>query len=159
MNYVWSPWRYKYVSTAATQSGCVFCDALENSEQSGSLVVARARYNFIILNRYPYNNGHVMIAPFQHVSNPVDVESAIAEEMMRLTQRVIQALREIYRPDGFNIGMNLGRCAGAGIEDHYHMHVVPRWSGDTNFMTAIAETRVLPEDFAVTLDKLKPFFA
>jgi ATP adenylyltransferase len=140
------------------QTGCIFCEAVQDTDQEDSLVLFRGETNFVILNRYPYNNGHLMIAPYQHISSPADAKPEIAEEMIRLSQRVLNALREAYHPDGFNIGMNLGKCAGAGIEDHYHMHVVPRWNGDTNFMTTIAETRVLPEDFRVTLSKLKPYF-
>lgn len=154
-----TPWRFSYVSTAAKQTGCIFCQAAaSNFDDSETLVVYRASLNFILLNRYPYNNGHVMVAPYLHVSNPADVEAAVVEEMMRLSQRVIRAMRDIYRPDGFNMGMNLGRTAGAGVEEHFHMHVLPRWNGDTSFMTAVADTRVIPEDFQVTLNKLKPYF-
>src|SRR3989304_7926614 len=127
MKRIWSPWRFEYVSSAAEQTGCIFCSAIEGVGQAYSLVVFRAEHNFILLNRYPYNNGHLMIAPYLHISNPADAEAVIVEEMMRLSQRVIQALRGIYRPDGFNIGMNLGRSAGAGVEAHYHLHIVPRW--------------------------------
>jgi ATP adenylyltransferase len=140
------------------QTGCIFCEAIQNAERDDSLILFRGKYNFIILNRYPYNNGHLMIAPYDHIASPADVDTETAEEMIRLSQRILNALRETYHPDGFNIGMNLGRCAGAGVEDHYHMHVVPRWNGDTNFMTTIAETRVLPEDFKDTIRKLKPYF-
>ncbi len=140
------------------QTGCIFCEAVENKNQADSLVLFNGQDNFIILNRYPYNNGHLMIAPYQHISSPADASAEIAEEMIRLSQRALNALREVYHPDGFNIGMNLGKCAGAGVEDHYHMHVVPRWNGDTNFMTTVAETRVLPEDFRDTISKLKPYF-
>jgi ATP adenylyltransferase len=140
------------------QIGCIFCEAIQNAERDDSLILYRGVHNFIILNRYPYNNGHLMIAPYEHIASPADVNPESAEEMMRLSQRILNALREVYHPDGFNIGMNLGKCAGAGVEDHYHMHVVPRWNGDTNFMTTIAETRVLPEDFKVTIRKMKPYF-
>jgi ATP adenylyltransferase len=140
------------------QTGCIFCDAIQNVDQNDSLVLFRGKNNFILLNRYPYNNGHLMIAPFEHLASPADVKPEVAEELIRLTQRVLKALREVYHPDGFNIGMNLGRYAGAGVEDHYHLHIVPRWDGDTNFMTAIAETRVIPEDFSDTISKLKPYF-
>jgi ATP adenylyltransferase len=146
------------VSTAAEQTGCIFCDAIRNQDDAGSLLLFRGRHNFILLNRYPYNNGHLMIAPYVHVANPADVDPPVAEEMMVLCQRVIQALREVYHPDGFNMGMNLGRCAGAGVDEHYHLHVVPRWNGDTNFMTTLADTRVIPEDFQITLAKLKAYF-
>lgn len=146
------------MSNAVKENGCVFCNALANRNPAESLIVYRGVSNFIILNRYPYNNGHMMVAPYQHVANPADAPAEVVEEMMRLSQDAIRALREVYQPEGFNIGMNLGKSAGAGVEDHYHMHVVPRWNGDTNFMTAIAETRVLPEAFEVTLSKLKPHF-
>jgi len=158
MFHVWSPWRYHYVSTAAQQTGCIFCRAIQEVDQPDSLVLYRAQYNYILLNRYPYNNGHLMIAPYQHIANPADIDSGVTEEMMRLSQRAIQALREVYKPDGFNLGMNLGKCAGAGVEEHYHLHVVPRWNGDTSFMTTLAETRVIPEDFNTALSKLKPYF-
>lgn len=159
MQQVWSPWRFQYVSNATKESSCIFCDALDIKDPAESLIVFRGIHNFIILNRYPYNNAHLMIAPYYHLGNPADAAPEVAAEMMLLSQKVIKALREAYHPDGFNIGMNLGKSAGAGVEDHYHMHVVPRWSGDTNFMTALADTRVIPEDFQVTLQRLKPFFA
>jgi ATP adenylyltransferase len=158
MEYLWSPWRLDYVSNAAKDTGCVFCTALTKSEDAESLLLYRGTHNFIILNRYPYNNGHLMIAPYAHLANLADADKPAAEEMMLLTQRVIQTLREAYKPDGFNVGMNLGRIAGAGVDSHYHMHVVPRWNGDTNFMTALSETRVIPESFETTLSKLKPYF-
>jgi ATP adenylyltransferase len=155
---LWSPWRFEYVSAGVKQAGCIFCEALKNPDSPDSLILHRAQHNFIILNRYPYNNGHLMIAPYHHSSNPMDVDPAILNEMMELFQRATKALREVYKPDGFNMGMNLGKCAGAGVEEHYHLHVVPRWNGDTNFMSTLAETRVVPEDFAITLSKLKPHF-
>lgn len=159
MQQLFTPWRFQYVSTATNEPGCILCRALQIEDPAESLIVHRASKNFLILNRFPYCNGHVMIAPYQHVANPADVDGETAEEMMRLMQRTIQALREIYDPDGFNVGMNLGRCAGAGVQDHYHLHVLPRWSGDTSFMTTVAETRIIPEDFSTTLAKLKPYFA
>jgi ATP adenylyltransferase len=158
MDTLLSPWRFKYVTGATKKAGSVFCLAIENVEHPDSLIVHQATHNFVLLNRYPYNNGHLMIAPYQHVSSPVDVGSEILEEMMRLFQRSIQALRTTYNPEGFNMGMNLGKCAGAGVEEHYHLHVVPRWNGDTSFMSTLAETRVIPEDFKLTLEKLKPLF-
>jgi ATP adenylyltransferase len=147
------------VANAAKETACIFCDALDLQNPEDSLIVFRGIHNFILLNRYPYNNGHMMIAPYYHVANPVDVQPEVAAEMMLLSQKVLHALHEVYHPDGFNIGMNIGRSAGAGVESHYHLHVVPRWSGDTNFMTALADTRVIPEDFPTTLSKLKPYFS
>ena len=158
MERLFSPWRFSYVSTASVQSGCVFCRAFQQADQPDSLVLARAQQNFILLNRFPYNNGHLMVAPYQHVSNPADVDAAVMEEMMRLIQDAIRALRDVYHPEGFNVGMNLGKSAGAGVEEHFHMHVVPRWNGDTSFMTTLADTRVIPEAFDVTIQKLKPYF-
>ena len=145
--------------TAANQvSGCIFCQAIQFAAQPESLILHQAKHNFVILNRYPYNNGHIMIAPYRHVANPAEVEPEVLQEMMLLFQKGIHALRAAYKADGFNMGMNLGKCAGAGVEEHYHLHVVPRWNGDTNFMATLAETRVIPEDFATTLVKLKPHF-
>jgi ATP adenylyltransferase len=158
MQQLFTPWRFQYVSTAATETGCIFCSALENQGSGESLIIHRATLNFVILNRFPYSNGHLMIAPYTHIANPADVEPEIAEEMVRLMQHTIKALREIYHPDGFNVGMNLGKSAGAGVQDHYHLHVLPRWNGDTNFMATLAETRIIPEDFATTIAKLKPYF-
>lgn len=146
------------MSATEKDSDCIFCDALKIKDPAESLILYRGDLNFLILNRYPYNNAHLMIAPYLHVANPADVPAEVLDEMMRLTQQTIRAMREVYQPHGFNIGMNLGTPAGAGIADHYHLHVVPRWNGDTNFMTTLAETRVLPEAFEVTLGKLKPYF-
>ena len=158
MNSIKSPWRFEYVTAANQTSGCIFCHAVEFAKQPESLVLHQAKHNFVLLNRYPYNNGHIMIAPYRHVANPAEVDSDVLHEMMLLFQKGIQALRTAYKADGFNMGMNLGKCAGAGVEEHYHLHVVPRWTGDTNFMATLAETRVIPEDFAITLGKLKPLF-
>jgi ATP adenylyltransferase len=158
MDSIKSPWRFEYVTGANQATGCIFCYATQHADDPESLVLHQAKHNFVLLNRYPYNNGHIMIAPHQHIADPAQVEPGIVQEMMLLFQKGIQALRSAYNPDGFNMGMNLGKCAGAGVEQHYHLHVVPRWNGDTNFMTALAETRVIPEDFAITLQKLKPHF-
>jgi ATP adenylyltransferase len=158
MDSIKSPWRFEYVAGANPQAGCIFCYAAEHASEQESLVLHQGKHNFVLLNRYPYNNGHIMIAPYQHVANPDEVAHEIAQEMMLLFQKGLQALRSAYNPDGFNMGMNLGKCAGAGVEQHYHLHVVPRWNGDTNFMTTLAETRVIPEDFNTTLAKLKPHF-
>ena len=146
------------MTTAGKGSGCVFCDALKLKDDSESLIVHRGYQNFVILNRYPYNNGHIMIAPYEHKASPLEVAPIVLQEMMELFQKSIRALTQVYQPHGFNTGMNLGRSAGAGIEEHYHLHIVPRWNGDTSFMSTLAETRVIPEDFVTTLTKLKPLF-
>jgi ATP adenylyltransferase len=158
MDHLWSPWRYQYVSTAeSVPSGpdsCLFCRVATSSDDSGNLVVLRAERSFILLNRYPYSSGHLMIAPFAHVASLEEAGTAALEEMMRLAQRAEGALRAVYQPEGMNFGFNIGRCAGAGIAGHIHMHGLPRWSGDTSFMTTVGETRVLPEDLNVTFQRL-----
>ncbi|MGH9891814.1 MAG: HIT family protein, partial [bacterium] len=124
---------------------CLFCEKPKEGDDEKVLIVARSERSFAMLNRYPYNSGHLMVAPFRHVGEFEDVEDAESLDMQRLLQRCVKALKEAMQPDGFNIGTNLGVVAGAGIPDHLHWHVVPRWSGDTNFMPVIAETKVLPE--------------
>lgn len=154
MDYLWTPWRYRYVTDPAKDEGCIFCAALE-LDDAKSFIVFRGRKNFIILNRYPYTTGHVMIVPFAHVAELAECDTPTLTEMMELAQRVQRALAANYKPEGYNLGMNLGRCAGAGVTGHLHLHVLPRWNGDTNFMSAIAETRIEPEDLAVTYEKLR----
>jgi ATP adenylyltransferase len=156
VDYLWTPWRYQYVTEGdRTSSGCVFCAAAAASDDRESLIVHRAKHNFIILNRFPYTNGHVMVVPFQHVATLRDMAEEALLEMMRLARECEKHLRATYRPDGLNIGMNLGRSAGAGIADHIHMHILPRWASDTNFMTVTGETRVLPEDLPTSWEKLR----
>jgi ATP adenylyltransferase len=159
MDHLWSPWRYQYVQKEKTGDGCVFCNAADAERDQDNLVVYRARKNFIILNLYPYSTGHLMVVPFEHVDTLDAASRETLEEMILLVQRSQRLLQEIYRPAGFNLGMNLGESAGAGISEHIHMHVLPRWPGDTNFMTTVAETRVLPEDLATTWRKLRDAFA
>jgi ATP adenylyltransferase len=154
VDYLWTPWRYQYVTKGDSPSGCVFCVAARGTEDRESLIVHRAQHNFVILNRFPYTNGHVMVVPYQHIPTLESLEGDALTEMMLLARECEKHLRAAYRPDGLNIGMNLGRSAGAGIADHIHMHVLPRWAGDTNFMTVTGETRVLPEDLPATWDKL-----
>ena len=155
MDYLWTPWRYQYETKGELPSGCVFCTAASGGDDRANLIVHRASHNFVILNRFPYTNGHVMVVPFQHVSTLEDLAEEALLEMMRLARECEKHLRAAYRPDGLNMGINLGRSAGAGIADHIHMHVLPRWVGDTNFMTVTGETRVLPEDLVVTWEKLR----
>ena len=161
MDYLWSPWRYRYVSQGVKNDSCIFCEKAkaDPSQDRNNLVLFRGRANFIILNLYPYTTGHVMIAPYAHVGNLTEADAPTLAEMMTLSQRLQSALESSYHPEGYNLGMNLGRCAGAGIEGHIHLHVLPRWSGDSNFMTVVGETRVEPEDLQTTYDKLIPFFA
>jgi ATP adenylyltransferase len=159
MDHLWSPWRYQYVQKEKTSAGCIFCQAAAAERDEENLVVHRARRNYIILNRYPYSTGHLMVIPYEHVDMLQYASEETLQEMILLTQRSQIHLQEIYRPPGFNLGMNLGESAGAGIAEHIHMHVLPRWPGDTSFITTIAETRVLPEDLMVTWRKLRDSFA
>jgi ATP adenylyltransferase len=154
MDYLWTPWRYRYVADAAKDVGCIFCDAIAANDDPGALIVLRGEKNFIILNRYPYTSGHVMIVPYAHVGDLALAESDTLAEMMRLAQRVKTALADTYHPEGYNMGMNLGRAAGAGVTHHLHLHLLPRWSGDGNFMTVLGETRVEPEELRTTWDRL-----
>lgn len=154
MDYLWSPWRYQYVQGALTSGGCIFCDRAAEQRDSENLIVFRGTFNFIILNRFPYTAGHLMIAPYQHVATLEDAGAEALMEMILLAKKAEHCLGEIYHPHGFNIGMNIGASAGAGVAGHIHLHAVPRWHGDANFMTTVGETRVLPEDLGVTYSKL-----
>jgi ATP adenylyltransferase len=154
MDTLWTPWRYQYITDATKNDRCIFCDALALGDDAKALIVLRAEKNFIILNRFPYTTGHVMIVPFAHVADLSACDAPTLHEMMLLAQRTERALAAAYKPEGLNLGMNLGRCAGAGVTGHLHLHVLPRWTGDTNFMTVTGETRVQPEDLVVTFDKL-----
>ncbi len=162
MDVLWSPWRYSYIkSDKASQgtTGCVFCDLLENpATDKEKYILYRAGSNFVILNIYPYISGHLMVVPYRHIEDPADASKKETDELMDLTKRTQSVLREVYEPDGINIGMNLGKAAGAGVAGHYHMHILPRWVGDGNFMTAIGETRTVPESLEATYEKLKPRF-
>ncbi len=155
MEYLWTPLRYRYVSEASRDSACVFCRALGLGDDASALIVLRGRKKFVILNRFPYGSGHCMVVPYAHVADLAPCDPETLTEMMELTRRLQMALDELYHPQGFNIGMNLGRAAGAGVADHAHLHILPRWFGDTNFMTTLAETRLEPEALEVTFDKLR----
>jgi len=133
----------------------LFCAKAESLDDRANLVVLRAEHNFILLNLYPYTSGHLMIAPYAHVASLQESNQVALEEMMNLARRADGALRQLYKPDGMNLGMNLGACAGAGVAGHIHMHVLPRWCGDASFMTTISETRVLPEELSVTWERLR----
>ena len=158
MDRLWTPWRYNYVSKAEPSSGCIFCEKAQTGDDEENLVLHRGELNYVLLNLYPYNNGHIMIAPYEHVATLEGVSVATVEEMMRLARRTEQVIRKVYRPQGVNLGMNIGECAGAGVAGHIHMHVLPRWLGDVSFMTSVGETRVVPEDLATTWKKLSEAF-
>jgi ATP adenylyltransferase len=155
VEHLWAPWRLKYVTGAGGSSeGCIFCAAADPSRDD--LLLIRASVCYVILNLYPYNNGHLMVVPNRHVATLAATTAGEQAELMRLTRLAEIALTEAYTPQGINIGVNLGKPAGAGVLDHLHVHVVPRWNGDTNFMTVIGEVRVLPEDLGTTATKLRP---
>ena len=159
MEFLWSPWRYVYIASAGTPtSDCVFCIGEDQTKDSERLVLYRGLYNFVILNMFPYTSGHLMIAPYAHIASIEEASADQTTEMMELAKRAITALKNEYRPEGFNVGMNLGLVAGAGVRDHYHLHIVPRWAGDANFMTVVGETRVLPEALHTTYERLKKAF-
>lgn len=155
MDYLWTPWRYRYIADADKAEGCIFCDAAAADDDAKTFIVLRGKRNYIILNRYPYTSGHVMIVPYDHLGDFAAVDSDTVCEMTLLAQRAQTALEKSYHPEGYNLGMNLGRAAGAGVLGHLHLHVLPRWSGDSNFMTVVGETRVEPEDLETTYDKLR----
>ena len=154
MDYLWTPWRYAYVSTAEKSAGCVFCDAVEAGDDRKVLIVHRGQHCFVILNRYPYTPGHVMIVPYAHLDELRKLPTDAAQEMMGLSQRMESVLRALYHPDGINLGMNIGKAAGAGIAGHIHMHVLPRWVADANFVSVVGETRVLPETLEETWKRM-----
>ncbi len=162
MDRLWSPWRAKYVATGidSKSDNCVFCEigqSTENDEKN--YVIHRAGHTYVVLNRYPYITGHLLVVPYQHIADLSIAPKDITDELMDLTKRSQSALRQTYNPTGFNLGMNLGVAGGAGIVNHLHMHVLPRWSGDTNFMTSIAEARVIPESLETTYMKLRNNFS
>src|SRR6202453_3436592 len=155
MDYLWTPWRYRYIADATKDEGCVFCAAVAMNNDPEALIVFRGAKNFLILNRSPYTSGHVMIVPYQHSADLPAVEPATLAETLVLAQRAQLALEKTCRPQVYNLAMNLGRAGGAGVTGHLPLHVLPRWSGDSNFMTVVAETRVEPEDLSTTYQKLQ----
>ncbi|HLE16073.1 MAG TPA: HIT domain-containing protein [Anaerolineales bacterium] len=155
MNHLWSPWRMTYIEKHKNEEGCVFCTALEAPDGPDNLIIDRRERTFIILNRYPYTSGHLMVVPYQHTPTLEGLDHDTLAEIMELTVRSTRVLGGVYHPQGFNIGINLGEAAGAGITDHVHLHVVPRWAGDTNFMSSLGQTRVLPETLEDTYQRVK----
>lgn len=160
MDRLYTPWRFDYIKGASgektgTGSSCVFCSLLARGDDASVFILKRAAHNFVILNIYPYTSGHLMIVPFEHTADWPALPKETSDEMTDLAKRAVAVLGELYHPHGFNLGMNLGGAAGAGVSDHLHLHVLPRWSGDANFMSTVGETRVLPEDLRATFDKLR----
>jgi ATP adenylyltransferase len=154
MKQLWSPWRMAYIERRDSGSGCLFCELQRAVPGEDSLVLHHGEQAFVVLNRYPYTNGHLMIVPRAHVPSLEDLEADVLTDVMLLAQRSLRALRRAYGAESFNVGANIGAAAGAGVADHVHLHVVPRWAGDTNFMATTAETRVIPEDLGQTFHRL-----
>lgn len=157
MKKLWAPWRVEYIKSEKA-AGCIFCQKPEENRDRQNYILFRGKANFVILNTYPYNPGHLMVAPFRHLASLDDLTDKELFEHFDLVRRSAGAIREAYQPQGFNIGMNLGRVAGAGVEGHVHTHIVPRWNGDTNFMPVLSDTRVLPEALGATYTQLKGKF-
>lgn len=154
MENLWSPWRMKYITDSETPAGCVFCLAPQQVDSAENLIVHRGEHVYAILNRYPYTSGHLMVLPFAHVASIELLTADVRAELMEMVNHAITVLRKVYHAEGFNVGINMGVAAGAGIAEHAHIHIVPRWAGDTNFMTTTGETRVIPEDLKVTLQRI-----
>ncbi len=155
MKRLWASWRMKYISSADKQPGCAFCEALKKEDSAENLIVHRGKNSLIILNKYPYTSGHLMVAPLVHVANIEELDAETGNEIFQLITHSTTTLKMVYQPEGFNIGANLGQAAGAGIPGHLHFHIVPRWNGDTNYMSTIGEIRVIPEDIEVTYKRIK----
>ena len=155
MDHIWTPWRMKYIQEHNDYEGCIFCLAAEAEDSIDNLIFFRGKNVFMILNRYPYTSGHMMCVPYAHKKNLQDLTRDTRLEMMDFVTKAVEVLQSVYHPEGFNIGLNLGELAGAGVEQHLHMHIVPRWGGDSNFMSIVGETRVLPESLVETYHRVK----
>ena len=155
LKHIWSPWRMEYIQSNKNEEGCAFCIEMARPDGPENLILFRGQRVFLILNRFPYTSGHLMVVPYQHESTLEALDENTRAEMMAVTNQGIQALRNVYDPQGFNVGINIGEAAGAGITKHVHMHIVPRWIGDTNFMSSLGSTRVLPETLEETYRRVK----
>jgi ATP adenylyltransferase len=160
MQILFTPWRFSYLTAPKSEAAlpCIFCEAAKTDKPRELLTLYRNDHALVMLNRYPYTNGHLMVAPVEHEARLFESSDASLRSLIRLTAEAQRILSDVYHPDGFNVGMNFGQVAGAGFADHYHMHIVPRWSGDSNFMTVTARTRLVPEDLDTTYQKLQPHF-
>lgn len=156
---IWAPWRLRYVSNAKNITDCVFCAKPDEGDDRKALIVHRGERCYVILNLFPYTSGHLMIAPFEHVGRLQEIEAAVTSELMDLAQQAMSRMEDVYDPEGFNVGINQGRVAGAGVEGHIHLHVVPRWAGDNNYMPVLADTRVMPQSLEESYDALRGGFS
>ncbi len=157
MNQLWAPWRMEYI-LSEKEKECLFCVKPKEEKDRDNLILYRYKNTFVIMNKYPYNNGHIMVVPYRHVSTLEGLSDEELFELMKVTSYSIKCIKEVYNPEGFNIGINLGEAAGAGIEEHLHIHIVPRWAGDSSFMTVIGEIKVIPEHILETYDRFHPVF-
>jgi len=158
MEQLWAPWRMGYILSDKKENGCVFCNAYNSNDDEDKLVIYRDKYAFVIMNLYPYNTGHIMVVPNRHIDSPTVLKPEEELNIFNLVNKSIDVLKKAVAPEGFNVGMNLGRIAGAGIDDHIHIHIVPRWNGDTNFMPVVSDTKVISESISETYKKLKEYF-
>ncbi|MBN2709154.1 MAG: HIT domain-containing protein [Calditrichaceae bacterium] len=159
MKLLWAPWRMEYIKSAVEeQPGCIFCEFPKQNNDQANLILYRSKKSFVIMNKFPYNNGHIMVVPFAHIGNILDVDDETFMDIHQTIKKSIQVLNSTLNPHGFNIGMNLGRVAGAGIEDHVHYHIVPRWNGDTNYMPVLSNTKVVSEALNATCKTLSAGF-
>jgi ATP adenylyltransferase len=158
MNHIWSPWRMEYIENSNKEEGCIFCNAQAKEDGAENLIAFRGERAYVILNRFPYTSGHLMVVPFEHKANFEELDPPTRAEMMELASQCMTVLRKVYRPEAFNMGANIGEPAGAGVKEHVHIHIVPRWTGDSNFMSIIGETRVLPELLESTYRRVRNGF-
>ncbi|MBW1997936.1 MAG: HIT domain-containing protein [Deltaproteobacteria bacterium] len=159
MKVLWAPWRMEYIDSDTREGGCIFCPGEVRTEDEERLILYVGPRTMVMMNRYPYNNGHLLVAPVRHCPDLEELSSEELLDLMRLVRKSIRVLKDVMKPEGFNVGLNIGRVAGAGMENHMHYHIVPRWNGDTNMMTVVGEVRVIPEHIRETYRKLRPFFS
>lgn len=158
MDRLWTPWRFEYIRNADQETSCVFCRIAADTQDAANLVLYRGRHLFVLLNLFPYTSGHILLVSNRHIASLSEATPEELHGMADLARHCENALRQEYHPDGYNMGFNLGRAAGAGVDRHLHMHIVPRWVGDSNFVSVVGETRVLPEELPTTYQRLKPYF-
>jgi ATP adenylyltransferase len=158
MKQLWAPWRMAYIGQDSKQNGCLFCEKVREADAREALVLAQTNHSVVMLNKYPYNNGHLLLAPKRHEKRLSDLSVTEYGDLSEALRQAVEIVYAVLRPGGINLGMNLGKCAGAGVEDHLHWHVVPRWEGDTNFMPVLGDTRVMPQHLLESYDRFKPYF-
>jgi len=158
MKVLWAPWRMGYILSNDKEDGCIFCPGKDRSKDEERLILSVGQHTMVLMNRYPYNNGHLLVAPVKHVSGLGQLNNKETLDLLLTVRKTVEILKEIMNPEGFNVGLNLGRVAGAGMEEHMHFHIVPRWKGDTNFMTVVGDVRVIPEHIKETYKKLRPHY-